>query len=128
MHTKFSFAILTFLVTCFYIKLRVSFFSTTNCSLYLSLSLSLSLSHTTPTPTPTPSQGMEYLYDTKICAKYLHPQKIIHISLSPLLLSFNTICLNCLLCSGLAVSMVMKYADNIVKVSYGNMTLDLVRH
>nr|POE69370.1 cmp-sialic acid transporter 2 [Quercus suber]POF21657.1 cmp-sialic acid transporter 2 [Quercus suber] len=28
--------------------------------------------------------------------------------------------------SGLAVSMVMKYADNIVKVNYGNMTLDLV--
>ena len=122
MHIKFSFAILTFLVTCFYIMLRVSFFSTTNCS------LSLSLSHTHTTPTPTPFQGMEYFYDTKICAKYLCPQNIIHICLSPLLLSFNTICLNCLLCSGLAVSMVMKYADNIVKVSYGNMTLDLVRH
>jgi len=39
---------------------------------------------------------------------------------------FYRICLrDFLLCSGIAVSMVMKYADNIVKVRHGNITLNL---
>ena len=40
----------------------------------------------------------------------------LHLSLSPFLLSCNTLCLDCFMCSGILVTMVMKYADNIVKV------------
>ena len=52
----------------------------------------------------------------------------LHLSLSPFLLSCNTLCLDCFMCSGILVTMVMKYADNTVKVRHGNMTLNRVRH
>ena len=106
----FSFVILTSLATCFSVMLRLSSFRTTDC-----------------THTHAPSQVCNIYMILKYVQNIFFLKKNLHLSLSPLLLSCNTLCLNCFMCSGILVTIVMKYADNIVKVRHGNMTLNRVR-
>ena len=63
----------------------------------------------------------------------MYPLFIIKLSMAVCLLCifpimFYLIAYICFLCSGIAVSMVMKYADNIVKVRHGITTLILVKY